>query len=110
MKKIILTLNVLFFFFTVNTFAKEVTTKASFIVSGNCDMCKERIEKAAKTAGVKSAVWNEDTHVLTVSFVPNKVSVDQVEQSIAKAGYDTPKFKATEEDYNKLPKCCQYER
>jgi copper chaperone CopZ len=110
MKKLILILNVLFFFFPVHTFAKEVTTKASFIVSGNCDMCKERIEKAAKTAGVKTAVWNEDTHILTVSFVPSKVSIDQIEQSIARTGYDTPKFKATEEDYKKLPKCCQYER
>ena len=110
MKRIILILIVLFFFFNVHTFAKKATTKASFIVSGNCDMCKERIEKAAKTAGLKTAVWNEDTHILTVSFVPTKVSIDQVEQSIAKAGYDTPKFKATTEDYGKLPKCCQYER
>ncbi len=110
MKKNILILNLLFFFFSLMTFAKEVITKASFIVSGNCDMCKERIEKAAKTAGLKTAVWNEDTHILTVSFVPTKVSIDQVEQNIAKAGYDTQKFKATTEDYGKLPKCCQYER
>ena len=110
MKKSALILKVLFLLFSVNTFAKEATTKASIIVSGNCDMCKKRIEKAAKTEGVKTAVWNEDTHILTVSFVPGKISVDQIEQNIAKAGYDTPKFKASEEDYSKLPKCCQYER
>ena len=39
--------------FSANTFARDILTKATFKVSGNCDMCKERIEKAAKINGVK---------------------------------------------------------
>ena len=95
---------------SANTNAKDVFTKTSFKVNGICDMCKSRIEKAAKTEGVKNAVWNEETHILTVAFLPTKVSVDKIQQNIAKAGYDTPKFKAIEIDYKKLPQCCQYER
>lgn len=99
-----------FTLFSVNMYAKDVITKTSFKVSGNCDMCKTRIEKAAKIDGVKNAVWDEETHLLTVAFAPTKVSVDQIQQNIAKAGYDTEKFKAIETDYKKLPQCCQYER
>ena len=35
--------------YTTLTFAKDETTKASFKVNGNCESCKKRIEKAAKT-------------------------------------------------------------
>ena len=75
--------------------AKDAITKTSFKVSGNCDMCKERIEKAAKIEGVKNAT---------------KTTLDQIQQNIANAGYDTPMFKSTEENYKKLPQCCQYSK
>ena len=42
--------------------------EASMKVSGNCGMCKERIEKAATAAdGVESAVWDKETKKLTVT-------------------------------------------
>ena len=110
MKKITLMLTIMILLFSVNMFAKDVFTKTSFKVNGICDMCKSRIEKAAKTEGVKNAVWNEETHILTIAFLPAKTSIDQIQQNIAKAGYDTPKFKAIETDYKKLPQCCQYVR
>ena len=96
--------------YTTLTFAKDETTKASFKVNGNCESCKKRIEKAAKTEGVKSAVWNIDTQILTVTFAPAKISVDLIQQNIAKAGHDTEKYKAEESIYKNLPQCCQYER
>lgn len=94
----------------VNVNAKEPLTKASFKVNGNCDSCKKRIENAAKTEGVKNASWDEGTKILTVTFHPTKITIDQIEQSIAKAGHDTEKYKATDSSYNKLPDCCQYTR
>ena len=94
--------------FSVNMHAKDAITKTSFKISGNCEMCKERIEKAAKIEGVKNAIWNQETHILTVAFVPTKTTLDQIQQNIANAGYDTPMFKSTEENYKKLPQCCQY--
>ena len=33
-------------------------------VSGNCDLCKARIEKAAKVDGVSNAEWNAKTKML----------------------------------------------
>jgi hypothetical protein len=36
--------------------------------------------------------------------------VSSIQQKIADAGYDTPKFKATDAAYNSLDKCCQYDR
>ncbi|MBK9329451.1 MAG: heavy-metal-associated domain-containing protein [Sphingobacteriales bacterium] len=97
-------------FLSVNTFAKEDLTKTSFKVWGNCDMCKKRIEKAAKADGVKSAVWNEENGIVTISFAPAKISVDKIQQNIANSGYDTEKYKASDSAYHQLPQCCQYER
>lgn len=111
MKKHLLTTMILLLVILSNgSFAKEALTKTSFKVSGNCDMCKNRIEKAAKTEGVKTAVWNVDTHLLTLTFAPAKISVADIEQNIAKAGYDTDRYKANSSAYGKLPQCCQYER
>lgn len=109
MKNILIAFTLLVTLFSTG-FAKDVITKTSFKVSGNCDMCKERIEKAAKIEGVKNAVWNQDTHLLTVAFAPEKVTLEKIQQSIANTGYDTEKFKAPESAYNNLPKCCQYEK
>ncbi len=110
MKQKLMLLMIMMILFSVTTFAKETFTKTSFIVSGNCDMCKSRIEKAAKLKGVKSVVWNETSHILTLIFVVNIVSVDEVQQNIAQAGYDTPKFKAEQTSYYNLPQCCHYDR
>ena len=79
-------------------------------VSGKCEMCKSRIEKAAKIDGVNKAEWNKDTKVLTLVYDPAMVTSDAVQKSIAAVGYDTEKFKATDAAYKGLPSCCQYDR
>lgn len=111
MKNVILTCLTIFWTLTsTTTFAKDDFTKTSFKVWGNCDMCKKRIEKAAKADGVKSAVWSEENGILTISFAPAKISVDKIQQNIANSGYDTEKYKASDSAYHQLPQCCQYER
>lgn len=82
----------------------------TFKVWGNCDMCKERIEKAVKTEGAGSADWNVKSKILTVTFDPAKTNVEKLSKKIAVAGHDTEKFKADDKDYNALPGCCKYER
>lgn len=77
-------------------------------VSGNCDMCKARIEKAAKIDGVTKAEWSEKTKTLTATFDPAKTSIDAIGKKIAEAGHDNDKAKATDKAYDKLPGCCQY--
>jgi len=100
---------ILAFVFTSNTNAQSVTTKTETIkVSGNCDMCKARIEKAAKIDSVTKAEWNKKDKMLTATFDPAKTSIDAIGKKIAAAGHDTEKAKATDAAYDKLPGCCQY--
>lgn len=97
------------FVFTSNTNAQSATTKTETLkVSGNCDMCKARIEKAAKIDGVTKAEWSKKEKTLTATFDPSKTSIDAIGKKIAAVGYDNEKAKATDVAYNKLPSCCQY--
>ena len=73
-------------------------------------MCKEKIEKAAKQAGAVNALWNEDNGQLKVSYQAKKTSLIKIQQAIAKVGYDTQDFTASDAAYNKLHGCCQYTR
>ena len=90
-------------------FAQKTTTE-TLNVSGECGMCKKKIEKAAKEAGATYAVWSTNTKVLTIRYNSLSTNSAKIQQKIADAGYDTPKFKATDEAYNKLDGCCQYDR
>jgi periplasmic mercuric ion binding protein len=79
-------------------------------VSGNCGMCKKKIETAAKTAGASFAQWNADSKMLVVKYNSTTANAAKIQQSIAKTGYDTQDVKATDEAYNNLHECCQYNR
>lgn len=81
---------------------------ATLSVKGNCDMCKKRIENAADIKGVKNCNWDEKTKVASITYNSEKTSMVEIEQAIAKKGYDTEGVKADEEAYKKLPKCCHY--
>ena len=91
-----------------NQMAKDKTE--SFKVAGKCGMCNARIEKAAKIEGVSKAEWNSETQLLTVTYNPEKVKVDDLQKKIAAVGHDTEKVKADNNVYDKLPGCCKYER
>jgi len=82
----------------------------SIKVSGNCDMCKNRIEKAAKAEGATTANWDSKTKLLAVTFDPSKTSVDALSKKIAATGHDTEKYKADDKVYAALPGCCHYDR
>lgn len=91
--------------------SKTVASKTESIkVGGACDMCKARIEKAAKIEGVTKAEWNKETKILSLTYNPSAVSSDDVQKRIASAGHDTEKFRADDKVYDKLPACCHYER
>ncbi|RUT79598.1 heavy-metal-associated domain-containing protein [Ancylomarina longa] len=95
---------------SVFTLSAQVKTE-KFKVFGNCSSCENRIEKAALSVdGVSQADWNKETKMIAVSFDSTKVNVHQVHMAIAKAGHDTEMHKASDEAYNNLPGCCQYER
>jgi len=88
---------------------KTTDKQATFTVYGNCEMCKERIEKAAKlVTGVTSAKWNRDSNSINVTFNEKSTTLTEIHRAIAAAGHDTDKFKANDSVYNKLPGCCKY--
>lgn len=100
---------VLLFAVSFTTVAQNKNAKAVLEVDGVCMMCKMRIEKAAvKEAGVKSAVWNIETHQLSLVYNENKTDLTKIQKSIAGVGHDTPDFKATDEAYDAIDMCCKY--
>lgn len=103
-----LSLSIIALGLSIFTFAQNVTE--TFKVSGNCGMCKTRIEKAAKAAGATEANWDKDSKELTVTFSKESTNLAKIQQKIAEVGHDNDAFKATNETYNKLPGCCKYER
>lgn len=86
------------------------TTKETFKVLGNCDMCKARIEKTVKAEGATSADWNVKSKMLTVYFEQAKTSVDGLSKKLAAVGHDTEKYKADDKAYDALDACCKYPR
>lgn len=90
--------------------SKEQPIRDSVSVNGNCDMCKKTIEAAADLKGVKWVEWNIEKHMLYVEYLPSKTNMDAIQQEIAKAGYDTEKYKASDAAYKKLHACCRYDR
>lgn len=101
-------LPVILCFFGTALFAQSKTDTVK--VWGNCEECKNKIEKAAETAGAATASWSDETYLLVVNYDAAKTSVLDIEKSIASVGYDTQDVKADDAAYKKLPKCCQYDR
>jgi mercuric ion binding protein len=83
-------------------------TEAEFRVSGNCSMCKTRIEKAVSVKGVKFARWNKSTKMLKVAFLTVTITADSLQRRLAAAGHDTDAYRAQDAVYEALPECCLY--
>jgi hypothetical protein len=96
--------------FALSFLGTQAQVTDSFIVAGNCDMCKKRIEDAADIKGVKRASWDAKTKMLTINYNPEKVTIKTIEVAIAKAGHDTPDVIADSAAFEKLHDCCHYER
>ncbi|MDR3217610.1 MAG: cation transporter [Dysgonamonadaceae bacterium] len=94
---------------TVSTETNLVETKATLTVQGSCEMCKTRIEKAAKSVdGVASATWDAESKQLEFLYDASKTAPEAVSKAIATVGHDTEKDTASDDVYNALPGCCKY--
>lgn len=65
--------------------AQKKVVEDSISVSGNCVMCKMRIEAALDLDGVKYSEWNVKTKKLFIAYKPEKISDKEIAQAIAKA-------------------------
>lgn len=92
-----------------SVFAQDKNKKVEMEVDGKCDMCKNRIEKAALgVKGVKYAMWDIPSQQLSLVLDERKTNAMQVKMAMAEVGHDTKELKATEEAYNKVHPCCRY--
>lgn len=84
--------------------------KETIKIYGNCAMCKKTIEKAGNLKGIAIVDWNVDTNIATLTYDSLKTNQDAILKRIALSGYDSDKFLAHDDVYNKLHGCCQYDR
>ena len=70
----------------VITFAQQdnsKTSRATITVLGECEMCKDRIEKATfKIKGVKYSNWSIPKNQLSIIYNSNKTSLDNIKKKI----------------------------
>jgi len=105
-------LGLLLVFVAVSFFTNAVyaggTETIKIKTSSQCDMCKETIEKGmAFEKGVKKAVLDVETSILTVEYNPKKTNPDLIRKAVAATGYDADDVPAEKEAYDKLHSCCK---
>ncbi|HRT90617.1 MAG TPA: efflux RND transporter periplasmic adaptor subunit, partial [Bacteroidales bacterium] len=87
----------------------QTSMHSSFHVSGNCEMCRDRIENAAKSVrGVITSRWSVESKMFQVSFDASLTNETAIRKAIAAAGHDNEGFMAPDSVYEKLPACCRY--
>ncbi|MBS1512313.1 MAG: carboxypeptidase-like regulatory domain-containing protein [Bacteroidetes bacterium] len=91
-----------------NKLSPAKDTSISFKVFGVCEQCKQRIETAVKGRGVKKAVWDIDSKMLSLTYNPAVISLEKIENKIVGAGHDLENKKAKDNSYQQLPSCCHY--
>jgi copper chaperone CopZ len=112
MKKIIKGISIItLVLFYTNGIAQIKNAKTETVkIYGNCDMCKNTIEKAGNKKKVSKVDWNKDTKIATLVFNSKTTSEDEILKRIALSGYDNEKYLAPDDAFAKLPECCKYER
>ena len=105
MKKIFLFVVVVF---SILACTSKPNAQAEFFVRGNCDMCKERIDKRVLALkGVSEADWSVETNVLKVGFDSTRISSIEIEKAIAATGHATKNVPMDSTAHKSLPECCQ---
>jgi len=94
--------------FSANSYASGKLDTIKIKTSSQCDMCKETIEKQmAFEKGVKSAILDVESSVLTVEYNPKKTNPDLIRKAVAAAGYDADDVPAEPTAYDNLHECCK---
>lgn len=96
--------------FILSCGSKDTKKTETFKVWGNCEKCEKTIEGSLEVDGVITKDWNMDSKLINVTFDTTKISLDAIQQLIAKEGYDNDAYFGDDYAYAKLEECCQYER
>jgi copper chaperone CopZ len=93
------------------SFAQIKNVKTETVkIYGNCGGCEKTIEKAGNVKKEAMVDWDKDTKLATITYNEKKTNRDEILKRIALAGYDSDSYLAPEKAYEKLAKCCQYDR
>ena len=98
--KILMAITVLLSFTACNAQIKNAKTE-SVKIYGNCGMCETTIEKAGNKKKIAKVDWNKDTKMATITYDAKKTNQDAILKRIALSGYDSDKFLAPDDVYNK---------
>ncbi|MBK7343189.1 MAG: heavy-metal-associated domain-containing protein [Saprospiraceae bacterium] len=94
-----------------STGARKKSLKLPPSPSMDIAMCKDRIERATRSVkGVVMANWNAETLQLTLKYLPERTTLTEIKKAIAAVGHDTDEVRASDEVYQNLHTCCQYDR
>ena len=111
MKKIITIIILTIFAVNTQNVSAQKSNKTATITiktSGQCEMCKERNEKAmAYEKGITHSNFDVETKELTVKYKVAKTTPQNIRIAVTKVGYDADDLKADLKAYNLLPTCCQ---
>lgn len=66
---------------------KQMVKKQLYVEGMSCNHCVDSIEKALKSMGV-TAVVDLSTHLVTVEFEQNQISLSLIQELIEKQGYE----------------------
>jgi copper chaperone CopZ len=84
------------------------TETVSFWVAGVCGRCETVIESTLDTRGVVSADYDLEKEMLTITYKPDKITLEQIHAMLNEVGYDTAASKCTDEQYARVHHCCKY--
>jgi copper chaperone CopZ len=99
---------VLTLFVSLNVFAGNETETLNVKTNAVCGECKTRIEgNVVKLKGVKNAILNLDTKVLTVTYNKEKVTSADIKKAVTETGYSADEVAGNDKARANLPHCCQ---
>lgn len=108
MKKAILTSAIFLMIFGVSFAQKTKIDTVTIQTSGQCGMCKDRIEKAlVYEKGVKKSNYDLATAKVTVIYNLKKTSHERICKAITDLGHDADDHLGEPKAYSKLPECCK---
>ena len=72
-----------------------------------CESCGDKLQKELFTKGIKNIALDEKAMTITVTYNPEKITVEKIRERISKLGYDADDVKADTAAYQKLDGCCK---
>lgn len=73
-----------------------------------CNTCKRTIiRNLSKVKGIRKVEVSVEEKKIWVTYMPNKIGLDSIQEAIRKIGYDANDMKAYPEAFERLPACCK---